>query len=262
VAPRAKRASKAYAIEAPTTNTNVGKTRSGQTTNINGPIGYPDRVKTTLVYCDTLTITGTSQQYTYKGNSLYDPNYTGTGHQPFYYDQYIAVYQRYRVYAAKIYIRSLNGADNPLTVVCVPSSQIPTFLSLSQALESPRSVSTGPLPVNYYFRAEELCLNATTREILGLTPAQIYDADFAALYNADPVELWYYALYFGSASSVNVTVQIRIEFQCEFFDRAPVSLSFNEVSLLRDSNLGKVITSLSKDKESFASVAVCKTSRK
>jgi hypothetical protein len=214
---------------------NVSKTRSGQTTLTSGPIGYPDRVRTTLLYCDTLTISGTAQQYTYRANSLFDPDYTSAGHQPFYYDQYIAVYERYRVYAAKIFIRVLNLGSDVATMTCIPCSLIPTITSLNQALELPRSVSTGPLPPFGYYKHQELNLSASTREICGLTAPQLYDADFAAQFSASPVELWYYALYFSpqGSSTLNMTVQIRLEFQCEFFDRAPVSLSFSQIQLLR-----------------------------
>jgi hypothetical protein len=202
---------------------------------VTGPIGYPDRVKTTLLYCDTLSISGTAQQYTYRGNALFDPDFTSTGHQPFYYDQYIAVYEKYRVYAAKMYIRVLNMGENVATMVCIPASQIPTITTLNQALESPRAVSTGPLPPNGNYKAQELNLNVSTREILGLTAPQLYDADFAATFSSNPVELWYYSLYFNPAgsSTLDLQVQIRLEYQCEFFDRAPVALSFNQVQLLR-----------------------------
>jgi hypothetical protein len=202
-----------------------------------GPIGYPDRVKTTLLYGDTLVISGSASQYTFRANSLFDPDFTSTGHQPFYYDQYISVYEKYRVYAAKICIRVLNSASTPSTVVCIPASQIPTITSLNQAMESPRAVYTAPLETNN-LRHQDIQVSASTREILGLTPPQLYDADFAATFSSNPVELWYYALYFApntTGGSLNLVVQIRIEFQCEFFDRAPVALSFAQVSALRKS---------------------------
>lgn len=42
---------------------------------------------------------GSYTAYQFRGNSVYDPYGTGTGHQPRYYDQYDALYNRYYVKA-------------------------------------------------------------------------------------------------------------------------------------------------------------------
>ena len=35
-------------------------------------------------------------------NSLFDPDQTGTGHQPYYFDQFAALYNRYTVLGSKL----------------------------------------------------------------------------------------------------------------------------------------------------------------
>jgi len=182
------------------------------------------------LYTDSLLISGTAQQYTFRANSLFDPDFTSTGHQPFYYDQYISVYEKYRVYAAKLTLRILNGSATSAIVCAIPCSQIPTITSLSQAMELPRAVYTPPLETNN-LRSNTVSVNASTREILGLTKPQLYDADFGATFSSNPVELWYYSLYFAPTSGQlsNLIVQVRLEFDCEFYDRAPVSLSFSQI---------------------------------
>ena len=35
-------------------------------------------------------------------NSLFDPDFTGTGHQPYYFDQFATIYQRYTVIGSKL----------------------------------------------------------------------------------------------------------------------------------------------------------------
>jgi len=91
--------------------------------------------------------------------------------------------------------------------------------------------------------------NASTREILGLTRPQLYDADFGAAFSANPVELWYYALYFAPTSGqlANLIVQVRLEYDCEFYDRAPVSLSFSQIVDAR-----KKISSLKESQSSWS----------
>lgn len=62
--------------------------------------GFPETYRTTLVYNEGITIdpaAGGTAYYSFNANSLYDPNYTGTGHQPLYYDNLTAIYGRWRV---------------------------------------------------------------------------------------------------------------------------------------------------------------------
>ena len=45
--------------------------------------GFPDSEVATIRYSDEITKTGsTYAQYTFRGNSVYDPDETGIGHQP------------------------------------------------------------------------------------------------------------------------------------------------------------------------------------
>jgi len=60
--------------------------------------GFPDRLTVTLKYSDVKTFSGTtpSAQLWYM-NSAFDPDGSGTGHQPSYFDRYAAVYGKYIV---------------------------------------------------------------------------------------------------------------------------------------------------------------------
>jgi hypothetical protein len=66
-----------------------------------------------LRYAETVTVATTSSvdtasTYSFRLNSLYDPNYTGTGHQPYQFDQLTPIYNNYLVNKAefKVTIRS------------------------------------------------------------------------------------------------------------------------------------------------------------
>ena len=75
---------------------------------------FPDRVFATLRYCEQHTLytdnatglIGATQ--TYNLNSLHDPDQTSLGHQPGGYDQLIAIYNRWAVYAVRATISILN----------------------------------------------------------------------------------------------------------------------------------------------------------
>lgn len=69
--------------------------------------GFPSRILTKLRYVDTYALVSTSgtvaKQVLYL-NSTFDPDNTGTGHQPLYRDTYAAVYDEYAVVSTKAII--------------------------------------------------------------------------------------------------------------------------------------------------------------
>lgn len=68
-------------------------------------LGLPKKTIVTHKYRETIKITSTTgvlfTQF-FSCNGLYDPNITGTGHQPLYFDQMSALYNHYTVIGAKI----------------------------------------------------------------------------------------------------------------------------------------------------------------
>lgn len=57
---------------------------------------------TKLTYCDTVAVapsTGAAR-HSFRLNSIYDPDFTGVGHQPAFHDRWAQLYQQYRVVSA------------------------------------------------------------------------------------------------------------------------------------------------------------------
>lgn len=73
-------------------------------------IGLPDRLVTTLKYCESYTFSGSASPaaQVWAVNSAFDPNFTGAGHQPSYYDTLQAVYGRYFVESFKVEVELSN----------------------------------------------------------------------------------------------------------------------------------------------------------
>lgn len=62
--------------------------------------GLPKKLLVTHKYSEIVVPTATSgvmQKYSFSCNGMFDPNITGTGHQPMYFDQMAALYDHYRV---------------------------------------------------------------------------------------------------------------------------------------------------------------------
>lgn len=87
--------------------------------------GFPQMKIVSLKYCSQhmlpsvpLSVTGSHQ---FRTNSIYDPDYTSSGHQPYGFDQWSAVYGRYEVLASTCTVRFVTsqGFQNALCSVIV-----------------------------------------------------------------------------------------------------------------------------------------------
>jgi len=72
--------------------------------------GFPRQYLTKLRYVEAFTINpsaGLVNQHVFRANDIYDPNYTGVGHQPMGRDLLASVYQSYIVVGSKITVKFL-----------------------------------------------------------------------------------------------------------------------------------------------------------
>lgn len=81
----------------------------------------PKKRKFTFVYSDMVSVSalaaGGYQGHAFNGNGLFDPDDTGTGHQPRGFDQMKAIYRTYNVKASAIRVRFV-GTSTGAGVVC------------------------------------------------------------------------------------------------------------------------------------------------
>lgn len=85
--------------------------------------GFPKRLTFTHTYADTIQITsnvGIANSYVFSANSLYDPDISGGGHQPLYFDQLTPLYDHYVVIGSKI----------KATIVPTTASTVPIKVAL------------------------------------------------------------------------------------------------------------------------------------
>lgn len=73
-------------------------------------LGFPKKVTMTHKYNEVIQVNtganGALNYYSFSCNGMYDPNITGTGHQPMYFDQMIALYNHYCVIGSKIKVKA------------------------------------------------------------------------------------------------------------------------------------------------------------
>ncbi len=198
---------------------------NGETIPRSPTTGVPSRMMVTLRYSDLITVNPSAAfgQYTFRGNSVFDPDYTSTGHQPRYFDQWSAFYQRYKVISSRIKVSVSNySATSGVICVVVPHTDILTLTTYYGAAEQPLMKRTEQIPVSTRLGGRNTVLSkATTRQILGLSEAQLASEDYSAGVGANPLQLWYWNLgFFGATGNISVVIDVDLDYKVLFYDRA------------------------------------------
>jgi len=99
------------------------------------------RYITKMKYCDSVT-TDANGRFTFNLNSVFDPNRTGVGRQPYSFDQLAIMYNRYRVIACGWRISAQSQpaiAGNSFQLACQPSNEVLLYGSMAEMKENPRA---------------------------------------------------------------------------------------------------------------------------
>jgi len=202
-------------------------------TKVNVPLsGFPDRTSVMLKYVErkTHTTTGTPYyNYLWRANSIYDPDFTATGHQPLFYDQYTPIYSNWIVKGVKITAQISNASQFYAANACMTDSTVSTaFTDMTVIMEQPTSVKTITIPPT-----QQLSRNMTYKvdcaKALGITRAQyLADSVHWGSVSNDPTTGLYIHSHYESANYSNdvfVDVIYTLEFYVDFFNRKDVAQS-------------------------------------
>lgn len=175
--------------------------------------------------CGTAGVFGTDQVM--RLNSLYDPDFTGGGHQPYLYDTMTAQYANYRVYAASVkIINSTIGASSDVVLAARFGTNSASTALVGQTVD--RATETSSAAIQYLSpsgnkRVSTMKMYFPMHKIFGVSK-YTYDSDdnYQALYNTSPTQNAWLFLAAGSpsgTSSTACTLQIIINYYCKFFNR-------------------------------------------
>lgn len=113
-----------------------GTTRAPTTlvTKFTRGIGVPQVLRTKIEWNFWYNDTGASGMggRVFRGNGPYDPDLTGVGDQPALYDEFTAMYNKYRVIKSYAVVKILNYANDPISATLYPSKSS-TILNTVQA---------------------------------------------------------------------------------------------------------------------------------
>lgn len=101
----------------------------------------PQRFITKMKYAELVTTDGNGHFY-FNLNSVFDPNRSGIGHQPYGHDTLQTLYNRYRVISCGWRIQPTaisTTAIWPLQIASIPANEQLIFGTLSEVRENPRA---------------------------------------------------------------------------------------------------------------------------
>jgi len=177
-------------------------------------------MKATLRYAEQFAVSVANNsapfEYVFRANSIYDPNYTSTGHQPLGHDQLAALYGAYQVTQSRIRLNYATNSGINDTVTCVLRvDDDATFLNATSGeLEQADAVW-----VSQQGRLELPPINLVTSFNPQSYFGKRYDlADTVALFGTNPAaEAYYHILVAQSGSSATsgvCTVVIEYDVVC------------------------------------------------
>lgn len=162
------------------------------------------------------TLQTLSQQY--RLNSVYDPNVTGVGHQPYGFDQLAALFNHYRVFKCSWHVAFAPSNDR-LHIAVGPVNGSSTFSSVESLGEFPSAVSrvlgySGGIPC--VFKG-----SCYLPRLTGATSVQYRTDDrYSSIVSDNPAEAMNLniAVYNPSGSTVATSMTITLVYHTEFYD--------------------------------------------
>ncbi len=201
----------------------------------------PDTFTTDLSYSDLITVGPNTSQllgvHVFSCGGLYDPDITGTGHQPLGFDQMMAFYNHYVVTHARIEVQGfITGVANVAYVagtgriaVCPTASSTP-LTSAAQFWEHPYS-EAGVAGRASGVKGDLVKCSIDIPKWFGVSTSQfIADDTHRGTASANPSEDSFFQIggvrdAYSDSSSVPITCRVRIVYRCVFLERKELALS-------------------------------------
>jgi len=205
--------------------------RAGAITRLGSDFGFPDRIRTKLKYSDVITLTATlanTTEWTFRMNSLYDPDLTGTGHQPMWFDQFSPVYLKYRVYGSRIkatfipaQVTDTEANDSGPFIVGITTSNVPTLNATTYGTLLENNNTNHDIIVDKQ-GSNNMKVVSNTYSPTRDAGVEIGDDTIASGIGGNPSNVFYahvWAKDMNETSNTTITVRIEMEFLCEFYQR-------------------------------------------
>jgi hypothetical protein len=170
-----------------------------------------------MKYAETVA-TDANGRFAFNLNSIFDPNRTGVGHQPYGHDTLQTLYNRYRVISTT-YRVIVPRNDQVIQAAVIPSNEVLSFTTVAEMKENPRSRYICQQPGGQVIAlAGKVYLPSLT----GRTKNQyMAEANYQAEFGASPFELMPLNIQVCTGADVplsNTAVVVELVYTVECFD--------------------------------------------
>jgi len=196
-------------------------------------MAFPDRQKTRLTYVDNARLTNgvnTFAVQSWNMNNVFDPDVTGAGHQPRFFDTYASIYARYIVTGVRVRVCVRQRAAHGLGVVFIPANGAPTlnpaaFPQEYRRASEVRITSSNQPPVQFDVHVDPAAVAGVHRT------AYMADDRFQAGVASGPTEViqgHFFVYNLDGATAVDAEYSCTLEYEVEFYDLAVPGPSLTE----------------------------------
>ncbi len=199
-----------------------------------GTVGCPDSVRLILRYGMLTTATttlGSLYSYQFRGNSVFDPDLTGAGAQPNYFDNWANMYNSYTVLSSRIMVEVLNRTlTNPVSVGVFPAynTALPASINDLVGMRYARQVSI--MGTGNAVKAR-LTSQMSTSQMFGVPEIAVTADDlYSSVVSTNPAaaQTWYWTICAqveSGTTALDLQFRVILEYDVKFFDPAVVNLS-------------------------------------
>ncbi len=188
---------------------------------------FPTKVAVSLPYSEIdLALSadaGLSGGSFFRANGVFDPNATGTGHQPRGFDQYMLFYDHFVVIGSKITVTFINNEDYPIRCgIMLRDSASSSVLDPDTIGEYKHKVErTAGATSSGQSNVTTLTLNCSPRKFLGRSKV-LSDSTLKGSAAGDPTEQVYFLVYNfaldGSSSISSTDYRVHIDYATVFIE--------------------------------------------
>lgn len=189
-------------------------------TSVNLGLGFPKRLQITHKYVAldrTITSTlGVFGFYRFSCNGLFDPDITGTGHQPMYFDTVGSVYDHYTVIGSKLTVRvvpAVAGQGPGALGVFINDDTTSNIISLGNAMEQSSGTRALLMPIG---QSVPLVLTKTWSAKQTFGGSILGNDNLQGTIATNPSEQSYYDIVYQDLNGVAATSTVNIVVELEY----------------------------------------------
>lgn len=158
----------------------------------------------------------------FRGNSIFDPDFTAVGHQPLGHDQWAQFFRRYRVLSSKMVVKCASDNNAPVAVGIVPLATNTVASNKTDYTEAQYSKFT-PLGNSGQHGITTLTHYMSSAKMRGGPPDYVrYNEDLTSTFGANPAQQWYWHVFgftLDNSSTWDIAMEIEVIYYVEMYDR-------------------------------------------